>query len=71
MKKGCRICHTAIFPWIFKKKEKQKKEEGQKSFNGDEVEEEEREPECEITAGVNAVNVSQSLKQSNITYCFK
>ncbi len=27
MKKGCRICHNAIFPWIFKKKEKQKKED--------------------------------------------
>ncbi len=41
--------------------------------NGDEVEEEEvsgeeeREPECDITAGVSAVNASQSLKQSNIT----
>ena len=30
MKKGCRICPAAIFSWIFKKKAKQKKEEGQK-----------------------------------------
>ena len=31
MKKGCRICPTAIFSWIFKEKAQQKKEGGQKS----------------------------------------
>ncbi len=33
---------------------------------------EQRKPECEVTAaGVSAVNVSQSLKQSNIPDYFK
>ncbi len=76
MKKDCRICHTAILPWIFKKKEEQKKEEQKSSLAmvtrwRRRSAEEEREPECEVTAGVSAVNVSQSLKQSNIPDYFK
>ena len=57
-----------------KAKERRKRTE---VLTGDEVEkeevrgQEETEPECEITVGMNAVNVSRSLKQSNITDYFK
>ncbi len=67
MKKGCRICPTAIFWGDFQKEGKAKERRTRTedlTGNGDEVEEEdvsreeEREPECEITARVSVVNAS-------------
>ena len=72
MKRGCRICPTAIF-FSFLDFPKRRRTEVP-TGNGDEVEEEVsrgRRRECEVTARVRAVNVSQSLKRSNVADHFK